>query len=109
MTYVATLNENGVLTGYETIPGEPTIHQIPVPEDCDLTPGKYRWDGQTFVPVLPIEGSVDAPLSTIHAIAHGFAALYNQGNDLHPLTVKWLRDYVKSVDNAQPQPVKLDR
>lgn len=51
--WIAILDETKLLVGYdkdlntENIPKEAVI----VPENCDLKPGAYRWDGKAFWPV----------------------------------------------------------
>jgi len=45
----AILNEKKVLTGYSDLRGD-----VPVIDECDLTPGGYVWDAarRTFMPIL---------------------------------------------------------
>lgn len=46
---VAVIDSNtGVLIGFDTV-DQPDSTHVPVPDDCDLTPGDYRWDGACFM------------------------------------------------------------
>jgi len=109
MPTFAILDAAGVLQGFEKVPKKkwkPAAGRVPVPDDCDLAPGRYRWDGEqgTFVPLAP-KGSGDATtvdVPSIHAIALGFASLHNQGLVLHVEALAWLRAYERSLDNKQP-------
>lgn len=99
----AMLGRDGLLTEYRTLTRPPAGQHVQVPDGCDLAPRRYRWAGETFVPVVGIDG---APLANdptdLHCIALGFASLHNAGVDLHPETVEWLRRYARTVDNKVP-------
>jgi len=49
--WVALLDKNGVLIGYDENPVEIKENDVLVPENCDLTPGRYKWTGETFWPL----------------------------------------------------------
>lgn len=49
--WVAILDTNGILIGFDENPIEIKEGDVVVPENCDLTPGKYRWIGTTFWPL----------------------------------------------------------
>lgn len=94
--YKAIIDRFGILMRYERTNDE----GIPVPEDCDLVPGKYRWDGERFIPIMQAFGkqTIDNP-STVAAIAEGFIAI----RDRKPLpisTLEWLAAYERSFDAA---------
>lgn len=50
-TWLARLAEDGMLLGFDEAPAEIPEGAVTVPIGCDLQPGKYRWDGTTFVPI----------------------------------------------------------
>lgn len=103
MATIAKLDNNGVLTGYEEVSDADhttTTAQVAVPDGCDLSPGQYRWDGERFMPLQPDSFAETATPQAVHAIALGFASLWNAGTDLPDYTVQWLREYEKSIDNT---------
>jgi hypothetical protein len=112
MPIIATLDTNGVLTGYEEVSDAnhvTTTAQVAVPDGCDLTPGQYRWDGERFMPLQPDSFAEEATPQAVHAIALGFAHLWNNGTDLPSYTVDWLREYAAGMDNKREPAVKLTR
>ena len=94
LPYKAVLDANGVLIGYERTSGP----GVEVPEDCDLIPGKYRWAGAGFVPIMEAfdKNEVSSP-STLAAIAMGLKAV-RDGKPLPGVTLKWLDDFDKTID-----------
>lgn len=108
MTTVARLDANGVLAGYERgLPADyaPQAGEVVVPDDCDLLPGKYRWDAErgAFLP-LPRPGSADAvkDVNVLRAIFRGFQALETRFPGTLPSETKeWLNQFACSVDNLK--------
>ncbi len=103
MIHVAILNEDGVLTGFEDVEkANSDSGRVCVPSECDLQPGRYRWDGETFVPVSP--GAANATTDDQYmaiAVALCFRALEEQKNLVLPGdTLRWLQWYENSIDNA---------
>lgn len=103
MLNLAVLDEQGVLTGFEEIEAEnhtPPPDRVEVPGGCDLVPGRYRWDGDQFVPI-PLRGGAGIPEepNTLRAIARGFMALRDQGTELPGETLDWISWYERSIDN----------
>ena len=54
----AKLDAAGVYQGVEEVV-ELVAGDIPVPADCDLTPGEYIWVGDTFMPVRVMQAVVN--------------------------------------------------
>lgn len=74
--------------------------RIPEITECDLEPGRYRWQGDSFVPVRrDAEGRLQESPDMIHAIYDGFGALERQGFDFPPSTKEWMRWYATTFDN----------
>ena len=99
---LAILDTDGLLTGYKRCAKKAwttTKTQVAVPEECALEPGRYRWDGTTFVP-LPPKGGEDALVQdsdAMMAIAKGFLALA-EGNPVPTETADWASKYMRSID-----------
>ncbi len=100
---VARLDRSGLLTGYEDIAdGSKATVTDGMPEwvdggDCDLKPGRYRWDPQAgrFDPVK--SGKVDAET----AIIEGFRHLRDvEGMALPVVTESWITEYDKRKARA---------
>lgn len=74
----AILNRDGVLVAYEIVSTDrhanPPPGEVAVPEDCDLEPDRYRWDGQRFAPVAMDLFGQNGPKSS-QAMAEGMAFL----------------------------------
>ena len=102
---VAILDAQAVLLGFKKVSvtaRKETKFQVPVPDECDLTPKKYRWDAEakTFVPLpTPVVGSTAEHPDQVKAIALGFMALREQGVvELPNLTNEWLDWYRGTID-----------
>ena len=99
----AVLDDDGVYCGHEPVPKryKPKPSDVMVPDDCDLEPGGYRWDGngKCFVPIKSPEPEdlVREP-NTLRAIALGFQSLDQAGVTLHSDTVAWVRWFKKTMD-----------
>lgn len=108
----AILDPDGIYRGHEPAPpgfkpkaGEPP----PLPEHPDLEEGRYRWDGETFLPVKsPEPEDLVNERHTLVAIAQGFIAIRESGIALPEITNRWLDWYEKTVDGAvaRPKPKK---
>lgn len=104
MTTIAVLGAKGVLAGYERgLPDnyEAKAGEIAVPDDCDLLPGKYLWNGTAFIP-LPRSGSTDQAkeINVLRAIFRGFQAIEGRFPGTLPTETKdWLNQFAGSIDN----------
>jgi hypothetical protein len=95
---LALLDDGGLLTGYETGPAaSATDRRIVVPEGCDLAPGKYRWDGEAFLPLRPAQPSSEAEPDALRAMALFVMAAAN-GKPAPAEAVAWAEWYLKSID-----------
>ncbi|KKK52485.1 hypothetical protein LCGC14_3104440, partial [marine sediment metagenome] len=54
--HFAIIDEDGVLTGFRPAEENEILLDrndvVEVPEGCDLEPGRYRWDGARFMPII---------------------------------------------------------
>ena len=87
MHTIAILDENGILTGYAQVE-QPSVADCVVPDDCDLEPGKYRWNGNTFVPIATARKADP----TLAAIATALAAL-RDGTPIPPAVNEWINTH----------------
>lgn len=62
--WIALLDANGVLTGFDQNPATIPPDAVTVPAYCTLRPGQYRWDGSAFWPILPGEKAMRQRLET---------------------------------------------
>tara|TARA_B100000315_G_C14019659_1_gene338245 strand:- start:19 stop:351 length:333 start_codon:yes stop_codon:yes gene_type:complete len=92
---VAVLADDGLLVGYETV--EVVGDRIEVPEK-DLGTGRYRWDGETFHPVEPVDPGLPPP-SALRAIYKAFQAIGDQGIVLPDETLAWMKAFSTSTDS----------
>ena len=102
---VAILDAQGVLIGFKKVSiqaRKETKFQVPVPDECDLSPRQYRWDAEakTFVPLpTPIVGLTAEHPDQVKAIALGLMALRDQHVvKLPKLTLQWLDWYRGTID-----------
>lgn len=85
----ALLAQDGTLTGFAAPTGAPG--EVLVPDNCDLMPKKYRWDGKAFWPIRPDPHAVLQQHDTLVAVARGFAAVRDSGAVTLPeQTLAWL-------------------
>lgn len=98
----AVLDPDGMYRGHEPLPGKAALNpdDVEVPPDCDLAPGRYRWDGKTFLPVKsPEPEDVVNEHHTLVAVAAGFAAVEKAlPGTLPEITLRWIDWYEKTVD-----------
>lgn len=99
----ALLDDFGVLQGYDHARrsmGAPA-GSVEVPDDCDLAPGRYRWDQKIgrFHPLPPANSlTPDIAPDALRAIWAGFKALHENGTPLPVQTLDWLAAYGKTID-----------
>ncbi len=100
MKTVAVTDANDVLLRYRKVE-KPDPQDIVVPDDCDLAPGRYRWDRVrgTFLPIAPPPEAEVVEPNALRAIARGFMAI-RDGQSLPRETLDWLAFYERSLDNA---------
>lgn len=70
--------------------------------ECDLEPGRYYWNGVTFLPRE--RGSLAAVReepNLVAAIYDAFMSMQRQGLDLPQSTREWMAYYASSVDNSR--------
>jgi len=90
-----------VLTGFETgAAGKAGKLRIEVPAECDLTPGKFKWNAEAarFDPLQVFDAVPEDSPHTLHAIWAGFLSLSLAGHGFPPETETWLFDYGRSID-----------
>lgn len=98
---VAVLDEAGLLTGFETVERgpdwKPATNQVPVPDGCDLAPGRYRWVApqHAFLPVAPAAPGIEAEPNALRALALDLAA---RRETAPAESVAWADWYLKSLD-----------
>jgi len=97
-TFRARLDHAGVFWGVEQVPAL-APGDVPVPVDCDLRPGAYRWDAGTrrFEP-LPRQRQCAAPAAP--TLEEAFAALLEHGPG-HPTVLAWRGWFDNSVDGTE--------
>ena len=97
--WVALLDANGVLTGFDEDPATIPPTAVTVPAECTLRPSQYRWDGVAFWPILPGEKAARQRLET--EMARVLWQLLKEIKQLHPawtpppLIQKWFQAYQK--------------
>ena len=78
MPLLAILDRDGVIAAFENVSaqrwGAPEAGEVPVPDGCDLEPGRYRWDGTRFSPVNVDVFGMNGPRASL-ALAEGMAFL----------------------------------
>jgi hypothetical protein len=105
MRNFAQLDGEGVLAGFVQIDDAapdaavPPPNRVEVPMACDLAPGRYRWDGRSFVPLVVDDGERLQQLNGVKAIALGLMAVRDSGLvALPPYTLEWLGWYAQTFD-----------
>jgi hypothetical protein len=95
----AVLNQAGVLTGFSEFDKSSGIE---VPDDCDLVPGRYKWDQGlgAFIPLATGQDRVLDEPDAMRAIYLGFCAI-RDGQQLPKETLAWLDWYKQSFDNVR--------
>jgi len=103
---VALLDDSGRLAGYDRRSvdadwiGEAGC--VAVPDECDLAPGKYRWNAAAgrFDPLPPNEppASETPEPAALRAIWLGFRALRAGGQVFPAETVAWIDYYGETMD-----------
>lgn len=95
----ALLDENGVFLRIDSIPiDQLTPRHLPQITECDLPPGKARWNSETltFEFILNKEPEIYSP-NMERAIALGLISLFSRKAP-HPETLEWLKEYANSFD-----------
>lgn len=109
MKQIAKLDENNVYHGMTEIEDHELLPtHVELQDGCDLPPGKYQWNGQSFHPITdPQRIKLNNP-DALNAIAMGFIAIHNSGITLPPETLKWIEFHVRSNDfeTAPVDPLK---
>lgn len=103
MQHRAILDADGVYLGHEPAPEDfEFLPDAPPPlsPDCDLEPGLYQWNGQTFVPVRPTTpDNLVNERHTLVAIMLGFEDLETAGLvEFNDVTRQWLDWYRQTFD-----------
>lgn len=83
----ALLDDDNILTGFAHEPVQETVRQIPLDQDeCDLEPGRYRWDdvARSFVPLRKPDTELDALRATADVIA-----CIVEGGELSDHAIAW--------------------
>ncbi len=100
--WIALIDADGVLTGFDET-GKAA--GVTVPVDCDLLPGKYRWDGDSFQPLLDqfSKKQIVAP-DAMTAVGRGLLAI-RDGKKFDDYTLAWL-SAVEKTEGASPSSPK---
>jgi len=102
---VARLDAAGVYLGTEEIRADQvTDGHVPLPDGCDLPPGKYGWDRakRAFVPLADAQQrAVEQPVA-LNALAWSLLAQFGAGAPLPTPCLLWLDWYVKTIDFGIP-------
>lgn len=95
--HVAVLDEDGFFRGVTEVPAK--ADGIEVPADCDLEPGRYRWDGASFVPVRPLRSASIQDSPAADAALRGLIeGCRKAGVILPPQTLAWARWFDKTME-----------
>ena len=99
MKQIAKLDENNIYHGIEEIEDDALQpHHVELPDGCDLPPGKYKWEGRTFIPITDsLRIKINHP-DALNAIAIGFISLQQDGILLPDETLEWLDHYITTQD-----------
>lgn len=101
----ALIDEQNIYRGLVTVnESEITDLHLPQIRDCDLVPGKYRWEanavslpfGGTFIPIK--QDRKPLPLDALGATALGFIGLAAQGSLVPQQTLEWAQRYLTTID-----------
>lgn len=102
---VARLDAAGVYQGIDTIKlCQLTPEHVPLPDGCDLPPGRYFWDREkaTFLPIsIPQQLGAEAP-AALNALAWALLAEFGAGTYVPEPCLDWLDFYIRSVDFSAP-------
>lgn len=102
VVHVARIDLMGVYQGVETIAADAlTPAHVVVPADCDLAPGRYRWDGASFVPITQpkLGPTLAAGVTAEIALAGVIVALQAvPGVVLPPAVTLWLAAFQQTLD-----------
>jgi hypothetical protein len=90
----AKLDSNGMFLGLEEV-AELLDSDIELGEDCGLKPGKYRWDGTTFLPLPKSQQKLSEEYPSLEA---AFYSLLQSQVTLTADCEKWIEGYKKSFD-----------
>ncbi len=97
---VAKLDVNGIYWGVQTIDRvDLTAEHVEVPENCDLTPGAYRWNAEQkrFDP-LPRSQRITQPGNvSLEEAVHELIQLAALAGKLPPRLAAWDEQYTKSI------------
>src|SRR5690349_10659057 len=104
MPTVALLDTNFVFIGLEKVPApeEMSQNRIPVPEDCDLRPGEYKWSHEKgrFIPINdPLEKEAAKREVNIVKVVYRALEAIRDGKPLPKLVTSWMDEYKVSMDN----------
>jgi hypothetical protein len=105
MMKLITLGAGGILASVDDIKSAPddlAENQMVLP-DCDLVPGRYRWDAdrRAFMPISLGQPSslIDSEHNATRAIWKGLKAIQRSGIIAFDReTVDWLEWYGKTID-----------
>lgn len=101
---LAELYDNSILAGYSE-PMDPADaaeddNHVIVPEETDLTPGRYRWTAGAFYPLRPRSRAFrngPSDIEMIHASALALIAL-RDGKSMPQYTIDKLAEYEQTFD-----------
>ena len=97
---VAIIDADGVYRGIDTIAADAlTDKQVPVPADCDLAPGKYRWSAehQRFDPLTELQ-QAPAGVPTLEAVVYRLVLHAQAQGATDPAFAAYATEFKKSFD-----------
>lgn len=93
MPTIARLGVDNIYLGKQTVTSV-SAGQVQIPDECDLTPGRYRWDDQakTFVPLNFAPRDVANMPNVLRALAQTIRSVQS-GQPLGPEALAFLQWY----------------
>lgn len=91
----ALVDKDGTLTGFTS----EDVDGIDVPDDCDLEPLKYTWDGRSFNPIMSEFNSLGPAPDFKDAVIKMLCSLHN-GKNPPKAVLAWLQSEEKALKLA---------
>lgn len=89
----AKLDSSGLFLGLEEV-ADLLDSDIELGEDCGLKPGKYRWDGTTFLPIPKSKQKSAPDCPSIEDVLH---AIIKTMPNVPEVCAKWDAEYAKFI------------
>jgi hypothetical protein len=94
----ARLSEDGLLLAVEDTRDDDWPHWAGPFDEIDNAPGRFVWDGETFMPVLAGMKQIGAVPSAEGALFHFLKAQQRAGARIPPATLKWMEFHAATMD-----------